>query len=121
MELVRIIGQVIVALGILNVWIVRYGKSTEWRAGTATNMREEFEVYGIPFWAMMVIGGVKVTLALLLIVGIWVPALTRPAALCLGLLMLAAVGMHIKVKDSLKKALPAVTLVVLCFMVAAMA
>ncbi len=119
MEWVRMIGQIIIALGILNVWILRYGKSTNWRAGMATNMREEFEAYGIPFWLMTVIGGIKVTLALLLIAGIWFPALTMPVAICMGLLMVAAVGMHIKVKDPLKKALPAFTLVILCFIVAA--
>jgi hypothetical protein len=37
--------QVIIALGIFNVWIVRYGKETSWRGGDAINMQEEFSAY----------------------------------------------------------------------------
>ena len=44
MDTVRIIIQVIIALGIFNVWILRFGKSTDWRGGAAKSMKEEFEV-----------------------------------------------------------------------------
>ena len=58
------------------------------------------------------VGGLKITVAIMLIVGIWVPSLVTPAAAVLVVLMLGAIGMHIKVSDPLKKALPA-TLVLL--------
>ena len=36
-------------------------------------------------------------------------ALTRPAAILLGLLMVGAIGMHLRVGDHLKKAAPAMS------------
>ena len=67
---------------------------------------------------MGVIGFFKILLATLLIVGVWVPALTFPAAIGMAVLMLGAVVMHVKVKDPVKKALPALTLLLLCLIVA---
>jgi uncharacterized membrane protein YphA (DoxX/SURF4 family) len=110
--------QLIVALGILNVWLVRYRKSTAWRGGEAKNLKEEFEVYGLPGWFMGLVGFLKILFATLLIVGIWVPTLTKPAAVGMAVLMLGAVSMHFKVKDPVKKALPAFSLFVLCVAVA---
>jgi hypothetical protein len=37
-----VLCQIIIALGIFNVWIIRYGKETNWRGGEAKNMKEEF-------------------------------------------------------------------------------
>jgi hypothetical protein len=81
-------------------------------------MKEEFEVYGLPSWFVQVIGFLKLLLAVLLIVGIWFPALTRPAGIVMAVLMLGAVAMHVKVKDPLKKSLPAFTMLVLSLIVA---
>jgi hypothetical protein len=67
---------------------------------------------------MNVIGFFKLLFATLLIVSIWVPSLTLPAAGGMGLLMLGAVSMHLKVKDPPKKASPSFTLFVLCLVVA---
>ena len=68
--LVKII-QVAVALGIYNVWLLRFGKSTNWRGGTARTLKEEFAVYGLPGWFMRVVGFLKLLFATLLIVGLW--------------------------------------------------
>jgi uncharacterized membrane protein YphA (DoxX/SURF4 family) len=111
--------QIVVALGIFNVWLLRFGRSTDWRGGAATNMKEEFQVYGLPGWSMQVVGFLKLLFAVCLIVGIWLQPLTRPAAVGLAILMLGAVAMHIKVKDPLKKSLPALTMLVLSVIVAA--
>ncbi len=118
MELAVKIVQIIIALGIFNVWVLRYGKPTSWRGGDAKNMREEFEVYGLPVWFMGVIGALKLLFATLLIAGVWFPALTMPAALGLAVLMLGAIVMHVKVKDPLQRLLPAVSVLVLCLFVA---
>ena len=112
------VAQVAVALTILNVWLLRARVATAWRGGEATNMREEFAVYGLPEWFMRVIGVVKVSLAALLIAGVWVPELTKPAASGLGFLMLAAVAMHFKAGDPVRKSLPAFTVFVLCAFIA---
>jgi uncharacterized membrane protein YphA (DoxX/SURF4 family) len=118
METVLLVIQIVIALAILNVWILRFGKQTEWRGGDAKNMKEEFQVYGLPGWFLLLIGSLKVLCAAGLIAGIWIPSLTKPAALGLAALMLGAVAMHLKVKDPLKKSLPAFTVLILCLIVA---
>jgi len=114
MNLILIGLQISVALIILNVWIVRPRMATPFRGGDARNMREEFAAYGLPFWFMGVIGGLKVTLALALLVGVWMPEVGQWAAIGLGVLMLGALGMHLKVKDPFQKALPSIVLLGLC-------
>lgn len=113
MEWVKIVIQVVIAASIFNVWILRYGKPTNWRGGTAKNMKEEFEAYGLPEWFMKLIGFLKLALSVLLIAGIFVPALVKPAAIGMAVLMLGAIAMHIKVKDPLIKSIPAFTFLVL--------
>jgi hypothetical protein len=54
----------------------------------------------------------------MLVVGLWIPALVQPAAIGIAILMLGAIVMHIKVKDSLTKSLPAFSLLVLSAIVA---
>ena len=115
---VVLVAQVVAALGIMNVWLLRPQKATAWRGGEATNMREEFAVYGLPEWFMFAVGLLKLTFAALLIAGVWFPAVTKPAALGLGALMLAAVVMHLKVGDPLRKSLPAFTVLILCVVIA---
>jgi uncharacterized membrane protein YphA (DoxX/SURF4 family) len=110
--------QLIIALGILNVWLVRSRWATGYRGGDAKNLKEEFEVYGLPRWFMGVVGFFKILFAVMLIAGIWVPTLTKPAAVGMAVLMLGAVSMHIKVKDPIKKGVPATSLFVLCLVVA---
>lgn len=117
MEAAVTIIQMIIALSILNVWLLRRKKATNWRGGMAQNMREEFEVYGLPGWFMGGVGFLKVLFALSLIGGIWFPALTKPAAIGMVILMLVAVSMHLKARDPLLKSLPAFTLFVLSLIV----
>ena len=118
MDTAALIAQVVIALGIFNVWILRFGKATSYRGGAAANMKEEFAAYGLPSWAVYVIGGLKLLLAVLLVVGIWVPGLARPAAIGMAALMVGAILMHLKVKDPLKKSLPASTMLALSLIVA---
>ncbi len=106
MEILRQALQVIVAFGLLNVWLARAGKPTRFRGGDAKSMREEFAAYGLPVAMMYVVGGLKVIIALALLVGIWQPALVVPAASLLILLMIGAFVMHVKVKDPFERAVP---------------
>lgn len=113
MEYISIIAQIIIALGIFNVWLLRYNKNTGWRGGKAGNMKEEFATYGLPGWSVSVIGFLKVLLAVLLIIGIWVNMLVVPSAIGMAVLMLGAIAMHIKVNDEFKKSLPALGMLLL--------
>jgi uncharacterized membrane protein YphA (DoxX/SURF4 family) len=113
MEIVGGIAQVAAALWILNVWILRFNKETEYRAGDSKNMVEEFTAYGFPAKAVYLVGAVKITLSLLLLAGFWVEGVTQPAAAGLALIMLGAIGMHVRVGDRPKKAMPAISVLVL--------
>lgn len=110
--------QVIVGLSILNVWLVQNKKATRWRGGDATTIVEEFQVYGLPGWSVYVIGTLKVILAMLLIAGIWYPALKFPAAAGLAVLLSGSVLMHFKVSDPLLKSFPAALFLVMCLVIA---
>ena len=100
------------------MWLLRTGKVTAWRGGDSKNMREEFAVYGLSPAFMKTIGFLKVSLGLCLILGLWLPYLTRPAAIAVVALMIGAVAMHVKVKDPLRSSIPALTLLVLAIAVA---
>jgi len=113
MDNLRIALQIIVGLGLLNVWLLRAGRRTLYRGKGAENMRGEFEAYGLPVWAMWVTGLLKIAVALALLAGVWIPALVQPAALVLILLMLGAFGMHLKVKDPFKAAVPALAMLIM--------
>ena len=114
MENLRIALQLTVALGILNVWIVRSGRATPYRGGNARNLRGEFEAYGLPFWFLCGVGVIKVGLALALLAAFWNQRLAQPAAIGLGVLMMGAFAMHIKVRDPIRKALPSIAVLGMC-------
>jgi hypothetical protein len=105
--------QIVIAIGLLNVWLLRNKKSTDYRGGNALTLKQEFEIYGLPFWFYYLIGFLKISSALLLIAGIWKPILVIPVASLVSILMLGALAMHIKVKDPIKKSLPALCILLL--------
>jgi uncharacterized membrane protein YphA (DoxX/SURF4 family) len=110
--------KLIVALGILNVWLLRSGQATSYRGKDAKTLLEEFAVYGLPPPVFYVVGILKVGLALALLAALWMPAITRPAATVMGVLMLAAFLMHVKVRDPIKKALPSLAVLAMCVVIA---
>lgn len=114
MNSIRIGLQLVVALGILNVWLLRSSTATPYRGSAAKTLREEFAAYGLPSWFMGVVGVLKVGLALALLAAMWMPSLARPAAIGLGLLMLGAFAMHLKVRDPITKALPSLAVLAMC-------
>ena len=80
MESVIFAIQIVIALGLLNVWLLRARKATNYRGADAQNMKEEFEAYGLPAWSLGVVGFLKIALAILLLAGVWFPSVTKPAA-----------------------------------------
>ncbi len=107
MHILRIALQIVVALGLLNVWFLRFRQNTGYRGGNAHSMKEEFALYGLPRWSMYLVGALKTGVAVCMIAGIWIPALVFPAAVVLFVLMLGVLAMHAKVQDRVKKSLPA--------------
>ena len=75
-ELVTVL-QIIIAVVIIAVWIFRPRLETSFRAGNAKNIVEEFAVYGLPKWSVYAVGITKMSLATLLILGIWYTSLVH--------------------------------------------
>ena len=114
MRTVMIILQIAAALGLLNVWLLRFNRRTAYRGGGAGSMTEEFAAYGLPAWFAYLIGALKVGSALALIAGIWFPAVVLPAAALVCVLMVGALAMHARIGDPLTKSLPALGMLALC-------
>jgi hypothetical protein len=107
MEYLYITLKAIIFLGIINVWLLRFSKSTSWRGGEAKSMKEEFAVYGLSENIMYLVGVLKVLSASLILISIWYPSLLIYGAGVMTILMIGAIFMHVKVKDPLQKSLPA--------------
>ena len=105
--------NIIIALGIFNVWIIRFNKKTDFRGGDALNLKEEFKVYGLPTWFMYLIGVLKLSFALILILGIWFKSISIYAIYGMTTLMIGAILMHLKVNDPFKKYVPALSILIL--------
>lgn len=118
MREILIASQVIIALGILNVWLLRANKATNFRGGSARTMEEEFRTYGLSTNCMKIVKGLKLSFSGLLVLGVWFPVLALVGAVGMAGLMLAAVFMHCKVRDPLYKSLPAASLLLLSLLVA---
>jgi hypothetical protein len=99
--------QLIIALGIANVWILRAGRATAYRPEGASSLAEEFARYGLPDWVCRAVGLAKLTLAVALVAGIYFSSLVIPAAILMALLMVAAIIAHIRIRDPWTKAVPA--------------
>jgi uncharacterized membrane protein HdeD (DUF308 family) len=120
MEHLRIILQVVVGVGILNVWLIRANLSTGYRGGDAKSLKEEFATYGLPHWFFYLVGVLKISCAIALLAGIWFPILVIPGAIGLAVLMAGALTMHLKVKDPFKKAWPSLLMLALSLLIAAL-
>ena len=114
MQTFILISQLIVSLGLLNVWLLRSRKPTPYRGRDARSLAEEFAAYGLPNWFMLLVGAMKISSALLLIAGIWLPALVQPAATTVAVLMIGALLMHMRVRDPWSKSVPATMVLALC-------
>ena len=91
--------QIITASSILFVWVVRY-----------KNIITEFQQYNLPIWLRDMVGIIKISLAIMLLVGVYNEKFKILGSSGLILLMLAALLTHIKVKNPFYKALPSLTL-----------
>ena len=109
--------QILIAVGLINVWLIRFNRPTQYRGAGAHNMKEEFSAYGLPSWFMYLVGSLKIAIALVMILTLLVPSLMLvlgvPALVILCVLMLGAIGMHIKVKDTCMRMLPAVCMLLM--------
>lgn len=107
--------SLIISLSILNVWLIRFNKPTTYRGGDAITMKEEFATYGLPDWSLYFIGSIKVLLSLIIIYSVFIEE-TFDFIICyyiMSFLMIGAIIMHFKIKDPIKKSLPAISILTL--------
>lgn len=109
-----VILKSIVAISILNVWLIQKNKPTRWRGGDAQTIIEEFKVYGLSTTFCYVVGALKVAFALMLIASIWISGIEQYALFGLMFMLLGSVAMHLKIKDPLYKSFPAALFIVMC-------
>ena len=105
--------QIVVALGLLNVWLIRSNKKTAYRGSNAITLKEEFEAYGLSLQFYYLVGFLKISSALFLLLGLWIPSLVFPSAVLVVFLMVGAIYMHLKVRDPFVKLLPAFLMLLL--------
>ena len=109
--------QLVVGASILFVWLFRANVPTNYRVGQAQTLREEVTEAGLPDYMYDVMRIIKPIFAFFFIIGIvWTP-ITLPCMAFTTIFMVGAVGMHIKVRDTLSKMLPAITLLMFCFII----
>ena len=109
--------QVVIGLSVIRVWTINFNKSTPWRGGGARNMKEEFTAYGLPMWMVYFVGILKVIFSIGLIAGLWIPELISFSASGIAIFMFFAILMHVKIKDPIKKSIPALTFMVLSLLI----
>ena len=107
MNTLSIIAQLVIALSIVVVWVARFD-----------NIVKEFKQFGSPDIVRNIVGALKISLATLLIAGIWYPGLVMFPAIAMAFLMVCAQFAHVKVKNPLVKFLPSLGLLILSIFVA---
>lgn len=91
--------QALVVASICFVWVVRYD-----------NIIDEFTRYALPNWMRDMVGVLKLTFSLLLLLGIERKPLAIVGGLGIGSLMICAFVVHIRVKNPWMKRIPCVFL-----------
>ena len=107
MEDLSMLAQITVAISVAFVWTFRFH-----------NVIAEFKAFGLSDLTRSLVGVSKIALATLLVTGIWFHDVVMPAAILMGLFMVAAQGFHFKIKNTLIKHLPSLILLVLCAFIA---
>jgi len=99
--------QALVASSIFFVWVVRYD-----------NIIQEFKSYQLPEWLRDMVGILKLTFALLLLIGIERGEFAVLGSIGIAILMGAAVVTHLRLKNPIFRMLPSMTLLVLSLIIA---
>tara|TARA_B110000444_G_scaffold185511_1_gene174620 strand:- start:804 stop:1148 length:345 start_codon:yes stop_codon:yes gene_type:complete len=107
MEKILILSQLVVAISVIIVWVFR-----------KENIIVEFEQYGISDIIRNIVGALKISLATIIILGIWYNEFLILSSLGMAFLMICAQYFHIKVRNPFKKFIPSLCLLILCLFIA---
>jgi uncharacterized membrane protein YphA (DoxX/SURF4 family) len=107
MHSTAIVLQAFVAASIFFVWVVRYD-----------NIRQEFTQYGLPDGLRDLVGILKLTFSLLLLIGIGQGVFAVLGGVGIALLMGCAFIVHMRAKTQAVKRIPCLTLLVISLFIA---
>ena len=108
MENLSIFSQLIVSLSVVIVWVFR-----------RDNINLEFQQYGLSSLSQNIVGALKISLATIIVLGIWYPELLVFSSLSMAFLMICAQYFHVKVKNPWDKFMPSFALLILSLFIAA--
>jgi hypothetical protein len=107
MENLMHLSQIILAISVLYVWTFRFH-----------NVIKEFQQFGLSDLIRNFVGATKISLATLLIVGVWYPSLVFIPSILMGLLMVSAQYFHFRARNPFLKKLPSLILLALSIFIA---
>ena len=107
MENVIVLSQIIISISILIVWVFRYD-----------NIVIEFKQYGLSNLIRNIVGASKISLATILVIGIWHPEYLFAASTIMAFLMLCAQFFHFRAKNDWIKFMPSLSLLILSLFIA---
>lgn len=95
------------SISVAYVWVFRFH-----------NVLTEFKKFGLSDLTRNFVGATKISLATMLVVGIWYSSLVFIPSVLMGLFMIAAQYFHFKTRSPFIKHLPSLILLILCAFVA---
>ena len=101
------LSKIIVAISVVFVWTFRYH-----------NVLKEFVQFGLNDLTRNIVGTTKISLATLLVVGIWYSSLVLIPSILMGILMISAQYFHFKLRNPFIKHLPSLILLFLSIFIA---
>ena len=107
MEQIIILAQLTVSISVIVVWVFR-----------RDNIDLEFQLYKLSNLTKNIIGALKISLATVLILGIWYPELLLISSLSMAFLMLCAQYFHFRAKNPWYKYIPSLLLLTLSLLIA---
>jgi hypothetical protein len=99
--------QMTLSISVAYVWVFRFH-----------NVLTEFKKFGLSDLTRNFVGATKISLATMIVVGIWYSSLVFIPSVLMGLFMIAAQYFHFKTRSPFIKHLPSLILLILCAFVA---
>lgn len=99
-ELIKLV-QLTLALSVAYVWTFRFH-----------NVIAEFKLFGLSDLTRNFVGVSKISLATLIVAGIWYPSLVFVPSILMGLFMIAAQYFHFRAKNPFSKHFPSLILLI---------
>jgi len=108
LKIIYVCVSLFVSILVTNVWLFRFDKETPYRGGNASNMTEEFAVYGLDTNMLYLIGALKILASVGLIIGLFKTRISVYSSLLMAILMTGAIYFHFKISDPAIKYFPSV-------------